>query len=257
MSLIGVKDLDFLLSENLDEESLLSLSHLNQYYYHLFDNSFFSNRYNKKYQVSLSLTKQTYFESEKVLKDESEEAINYTFSKDRVDLLKLVCSKISMSKKITNYFYMDLAVEKDAIKCFKYLLNPKTKSLHYVKIAIKNKSNKILQFLFDEKMIEQEAQMIYYACVEDSSEIIKLIKEKIGFIPDNIIEEVIYSISYTTYYVNSWCKTYNSAFAEFISNLNHEKIQKIKSLAIERNCFHVIKLVTKYTSPFSEFSNKK
>lgn len=253
MSLIGVKDLDFLLSEKLDEQSLLCLSHLNHYYYQLFSDSFFSNRYNKKYQVSLSMNKQTYFESEKVLKDESEEAINYTFSKDRVDLLKLFCANISMSKKITNYFYMDLAVEKDAIDCFKYLFNSKTKSSHYTKIAIQNKSNKILKYLFEQKMIENEGQVIYFACLEDSPEVIKLMLEKRGFIPDNIVEEVIYLITYSLDDVNSWYEQYNSSFAIFIRSLSFDKIKSVRNLALERNRHNIIKLVTQYTSPFSKF----
>ena len=76
MSLIGIKDLDYLLADRLDDRSIFNLQQTNQYYYKLFDDKYYLKRYLKKYGDLLSnkldlkkikITKELYFENQKYL----------------------------------------------------------------------------------------------------------------------------------------------------------------------------------------------
>ena len=270
MSLIGIKDLDYLLADRLDDRSIFNLQQTNQYYYKLFDDKYYLKRYLKKYGDLLSnkldlkkikITKELYFENQKYLICSKHVAGTvFAISQDRPDLLFLIVYflKTEIRYLVNSYNILQNIVEKDAIECFKY---------HYcgefeyfiIEIAIKNKSDRILRYLdrfdlFNDSLMVDF--MIYLSIIHYSPCYLELLLNK-RVLSDKLIDDVLIRIIHledmrkTCY---NWSERYNRAAYLFISNLSEEKVEEIKSVCLEENRYYIIKLLTVYRSGFSDFA---
>lgn len=254
MSLIGLRDLDHLLSRNLDEKTLLNLSHVNKYYYTLYDDKFCSDRYCEKYGIKETIDKKTYFENENALKMPKEEGLKFAVINDRADLLHLICSL--NGKQAHHIFYMDWTIENDSIDCFKYLFQSsvlESFASHVGELCIIYKSSKILRYLFQYNLVKGVPQKMYRSFINGYPEFVELSIDK--GVTQETVNDVVDMLTYSVDDISDWCVNYNEAFGSFARALSVEQIQSIRSLALERDRHHVIKLFTVYRSPFSEFCN--
>ena len=270
MSLFTIKDLNYLIAEQLDFNSLIIFSNLNKYNQKIFNDTFFTNLYIKKYSKIVSLTfpnitKQEYFENEKALTLTNKEAKGFAITKDRVDLLKLVYyfnkNPNESSDKI--YLLIDMCIEYDSLNCFKYYSYDKRFDDYFINIAIRFKSDKILQYLYNEGFLMFSSADDYFGiCFENySCKYIELYISQNLYLEthDSFSNEFIINITYLLNYrysnrCNDWLEKFNPAFSLFVKHLTQKQINEIKTTSNERNIYSTIRLITKYTSQFEEFS---
>ena len=279
MSLFTIKDLNYLIAEQLDLNSLLIFSNLNKYNQKIFNDTFFSILYIKKYSKFISLTypnitKQEYFENEKALTLTNKEAKGFAITKDRVDLLKLIYYFDILQNKTTSsdktYLLIDMCIEYDSLNCFKYYSDDKKFDNYFINIAIRFKSDKILQYLFDEGFTFSSEDDDFGLCFENYSckyielyisqtkylfPIGNLYLEKHKSFSNEFIINITYLLNYR--YSNictEWLKNFNPAFSLFVKHLTEKQINEIKTTSNDRNVYSTVKLITKYTSQFEEFS---
>ena len=258
MSFIGIKDLDLFLCNYLDDTDIFNLSHVNKYYYKLFNDQFYSNRYYKKYGkiselIPRQTNKKTYYENTGALQKTSLIAVEFAIIHDRIDLLILIYYFHEKMEKIkplydpTRFLYhpIELAIEYDSIECFKYLLV--ALDIHFIDVSIKYKSDKILRFICDKMKKNIFTGRRFYYCFEyDSPMFIQLYLRKNRIFEQELVDNVIYHITYPADNVLGWLTKHNSAFAMFVNRLTIAQLQDIVNMAEARDRHHVVQLIDFY-----------
>ena len=246
--MIGIKDLDIYLADFLSDRDVINLSWINSKCYKLYDNRFFKNRFSQKYK--LLSRNGNYNVPENFDKKEFCEVFKhlthwkYAITHDKEYLLDLF---------MVDYIDgLDTAVKNDSIKCFQKLSSLYTK--YHESLAVKQNSKKIINFLNDEEMLLFQSNYVFRAITSNCFDYIFLLPSH--RINNDMVHEVFYSFSY--YYKDEsekWTNEYNAALDLFISRIPKKVLAEQRSILLQKNCFHVIKLLTQYTSPFGNFYN--
>ena len=266
MSLFPIKDLNFLLSEYLDDLDVLQLSHINRYYYDLYNNLFWKKRFLNRYRNLIyhiedkyinyykEPWKEYYFHTFFFLNIE-----NYVVSshcairEDRVDLLSLILVKYKpnihelfvSSIRHTNFVPLTLAVEYDSINCYKILdLNVREQDFESM---IRFKSDKILRYVYERSKCDYDISFIMYCLMYDSPALIQLMTEHNTLDVENAIEGILGAKFPQKFPQN------NSAFKQFLKHpyFTHENLFKFKTKALYRNNLDLLSLINRYTSYFN------
>ena len=285
-SIIGIKDLEYYLADFLDDQTLSAICCVNRYYNDIFNDKFFLKRYKEKYKNFISgksykyipkdiniLLKQNssikkyYLQNQRYLNlKNQEEACLFAIYSDRADLLYLIFLKnnyqystwiddiIPGSSERVGMTIQDHVIKADSKKCYKYVTTNNNDKYNII-FAITNKSNKITRYLF--KIYEYndiETEVYIFTCIQhDSPYLIDLyINNDKNLYSNRIISRIVWDndiIKFTT--------KYNEALDLFISTLSGETLRQLKNLALQRNRFETIKLLTVYTSQFSTIRENK
>jgi len=201
MSIFGIKDLDYKLTEFLDNKTLFSLQYVNKYYLAIFDEIFWKRRFYLYYRHHINLKnkyinknnyswKKYYKFVDNLLSEVIISLSIYkTIKEDMVDLFFLLININNMKfdklfnngkfkdKEAYNYICesslrfmpINLIIENDSIDCFKSFFKMKKHKLHkglpmqYFIKAIRNKSNKIVKYMVRKKLVEINVNVIKIA----------------------------------------------------------------------------------------------
>lgn len=257
-----LKDLNILLTTYLEGEDLLHLNQTNRYFYQLLDDKFYSKRHWEKYGglpslIRKNITRQQYYETEKYLHhSDSHQSVYFAISTDNVELLFLIYYfKTSVRLENTyikpgNRYPSELAIEKNSLECFKFLTKNKPIYINYMDIAISYDSEKIVEYLYSIGNGHPDARHICSCFLFKCCKYLELCQ-----LDDETVETVFDLLSYSPDGLETkMIENYNKPFSIFIRKLSTEQLGEIKNMALQRNRFQIIKLITVYTSPFSGFS---
>ena len=280
MSLL-IRDIDYLIADKLTEKEISQLSCVNKYYSNIFDDRYYTNKFNRKYgEFNKKITKKYYLTNEKYLNfTDKNKTIYSAILDDRVEILVKFFPELDPTSylKIKEFNHIsqgkqhlfifksiDLAVKKCSSKCFKYFFELRTFNntfiiFQFIKNSIKYKSNEILEYLYihhsDYFSSEYIYRLISYSLIFDSPYLLKLYF--IDFSQIDLRKFIRIFKDHKPVDISNWiCKkedpNYNKTFGIFLSYLSLQQIQEVKRICLERNDFEIIKLFTHYTSPFSK-----
>ena len=197
MSILKVKDLDYMLTDFLDDKSVFILYITNKYYFQLFSENFWKKRFFFKYKKYININnkyinifqenwkKYYVFTNKTILKANFILAIHDSIVNDLPDLFNLIininhidpCKLLNSSKyhdlTATNYksdrekrfMSMNLIIKHDSINCFKSFYNPAnpfhiSMIKHYLYYAIRDRSDKIVEYIVKNKLTKIDVKIL-------------------------------------------------------------------------------------------------
>jgi len=268
-SIFGLRDLDCKIAEYLSDEDLKSLNRVNKYYMKIYDNAFYRRRFYHFYNSYLFSStvemniyneswKKFYFCTMKWINEcDHIKSVEFCIEEDRADILSLIFIKNNYRKNGTIYGWCDPkqncivpvihCIKKDSLNCYKYI-NDTMCIDDYQNFYRKYHAHKIKQYWYEKEMMnsEQIYREALFAFKNDCECCYNIIKDKIEF--NDMMELLIFMNDKQFCY-----KKYNKTFHLFVTNISYSKIIKYKEIAMKNNRLDIIKLLTKYSSPFSNF----
>jgi hypothetical protein len=270
MSIIGLKDLDHQLADFLLDNDLRNLQIVNKYYIRIYDDAFYRRRF-YNYILSLKTIKEInemniykeswkkfYYLVKKLVENSDHiSSLRMCIDEDRVDILSLMFIINNFTSEGTIYGWahpkheminpIGYCITKDSVKCFEYLYKIKNNDidLNYCH------AHKIKEYLYQENSrdgtdnVREIFQSFFNRC-ETCYNLIKYIDV------DKIIGELYWRVDHVE--LISEYSMYNKAFHLFVKSIPHSKLLEYKNEAIEIYRLDITKLLTKYSSPFSEYS---
>jgi hypothetical protein len=247
MSIINVKDLDYLLCLNLNQKDLLSFCSINKYYYSLYSNDYIWRKKLQKYNILCKkLDKDYYIELYKALHNEDFVlTVFLAICEERIDILDLLLREKQINinytfvfnKKYYNshnsyyssspsnpnfpYFYspISLIIKSGSYSMWNILktydINFDTS--HYI-LAVVSKNIKILEDLL-EYGINIDSSVLYFAIQSYNEEATILILKHVDLnCINSLLNNMIHNSS-SSYL--PWIQNHNSSFALF---LKHPKV---------------------------------
>jgi hypothetical protein len=164
MSIIGIKDIDYKISSFLKNNYIFTLSHVNTYYFKLFDEKYWKNKLVKEHRINFynEPWKFYYFIVEKNLKDGVIESVESVINENRPDILKFIFTQNEYDKTFSTFLItsegafsapFDISIKNGSLECFKYLVsivNPSKHSYSYfLSSSLIYKKLNITEFLLE------------------------------------------------------------------------------------------------------------
>lgn len=249
MNILQIKDLIYLISDHFNTKTLLLFSHCNKRLYSLI-NSYCSLRYYKKYSgiskfVKKDIDKKTFFENKRCIKKKDCKSVEFAISRDRLDLLCLI---FHFNTNLVKRSFIYSCIVYDSPECFNYLEDDPNV---YMNIIIKDKKIKIL-----DKVKNKVLLTTWTACNSikyDFPEFLNIFVNK-QTINSDFFYKILTRLDEAFTKIEHYYE-YNKSFAILINMIDNGELKKVQSKALANNRFDMIKLITLYTSRFSEYKN--
>jgi hypothetical protein len=271
-NMLHIKDLDKYLANYLQDKDILNLRACSKYSKHVFDEDFWKKRFYLQYSkiideeyINSNVKKfpswfDYYFEIKRfTIFFSRKDAIKY----DRADVLSVFVNEPNIFGPPI-FQLLRYTVEDDAINCFTFLYKK-----YYYKNSNKNYNNKISVSIED--VIHFKATKIFNYIICNNLEnfsydaFIRALDRRDINILKSLLSSPLYSnisilfssLSYPENmdYIEYWISEYNPCVQYFLSLPQiMENLIRYKNQAFFSNNLHIVKLLTKYTSPFSHFA---
>lgn len=264
MSILGLKDLDQKLAEFLSDADLSNLNSINRYYFRIYDDAFYRRRFYQFYNsfpfsstVEMNIYaqrwKKFYYLVKKWLAETDHvKSICYCIDEDRVDILSLIYIKNNYRKdtRIWDWekakaFYIvppEYCLKRDSCKCFQYFDNIYVEEYQEYYQQYDPHNIKSFWYKNGKMSVEEIINEIIFSFETNCETCYNIFQDNIEA---NSIFYRLFSIP-----ANAFLE-YNKPFSLFIKNIPHSKILEYKNIALQKNRFDVVNLLTLYSSPFS------
>ena len=241
--MLGNKDLDYFLTEFCDDDDIINLSRATSSCFKRYGDEYFSHRFFKKCGfLPENYSKKDYYVDTVCLKN-----WELAIKKDKSYLLPFLFSDSDYGLK---YKMAVSATIHDSILCFKELFGNHVTFLNT--LAIEHNSSKILKYLKEIKQLNFNEKEINIALKFSCMSYIELIP--IGTITNLRPEMFCYDWCYNDKeWILFWITHYNPALDLFLKKMDEKMLKEIQTMSLDRNCYHVIKMIIRYTSNFNFF----